>query len=73
MDQNGDGKIDFEEFLPWYAEQTNPMRPPKSAAAALKHASTKTSLCHIPIGEYKHGWPGALARWVADIGRLRCV
>ena len=24
MDQNGDGKIDFEEFLPWYAEQTNP-------------------------------------------------
>ncbi len=24
MDQNGDGKIDFDEFLPWYAEQTDP-------------------------------------------------
>ena len=24
MDQNGDGRIDFEEFLPWYAEQPDP-------------------------------------------------
>ena len=24
MDQNGDGRIDFDEFLPWYAEQTDP-------------------------------------------------